>query len=118
MSGTEYWESFVQQYPDLFIICADTMPFQLDLLNRGYVNGLVGQSPYDMGIQSIDTLLALSKDKEVKDFIATSMVFMARVNQDNPYRLDMQSSAIRLSSSRSWFVLSMILSASVVILFI
>ena len=118
MSGTEHWESFVQQYPNLFIICADTMPFQLDLLNRGYVNGLVGQSPYDMGIQSIDTLLALSKDKEVKDFIATSMVFMARVNQDNPYRLDMQSSGTgSTSSSRSWFVLMMILSASIVILF-
>ena len=115
MERTEYWESFVQQYPDLFIICADTMPFQLDLLNRGYVNGLVGQSPYDMGVKSIDTLLALSKDKEVEELIATSMVVMGRVNQDNPYRLDMQSSAIRLSSSRSWFIVVVILSSMVIL---
>ena len=116
MSGTEHWESFVQQYPDLFIICADTMPFQLDLLNRGYVNGLVGQSPYDMGIQSIDTLLALSKDKEVKDFIATSMVVMGRVNQDNPYQFDLANSATGSTSSGRFVIMMILIMSALLIL--
>ena len=72
------WESFVQQYPDLLILSADSMPKQIDLLNRGFVNGLVGQQPYDMGSKSIDTLLAITKEKEVEDFIATNLVVMGR----------------------------------------
>ena len=86
------WESFVQQYPDLLILSADSMPKQIDLLNRGFVNGLVGQQPYDMGSKSIDTLLAITKEKEVEDFIATNLVVMGSVGPLNPYnQLEMSS---------------------------
>ena len=96
-----HWESFVQQYPDLLILSADSMPKQIELMNRGFVNGLVGQQPFDMGSKSIDTLLALSKGKEVEDFIATSLVVMGRVSQDTPYA--------QLSSGSMGFATSLLL---------
>ena len=87
------WESFVQTYPDLVIISADSMEYQIDLLNRGFVNGLVGQQPYDMGAKSIDTLLAISKGNEVDEIIPTRLVLIGRVGVANPYNWDMFSAA-------------------------
>ena len=106
-SGEEgKWESFVQSFPDLIIISADSMPVQIDLLNRGFVNGLVGQQPYDMGAKSIDTLLAISKGNEVKEIIPTRLVLIGRVGEANPYnQLDMFSSASRRMNPSSSILL-------------
>ena len=79
------WEEFAEQYPDVILFSADNMPEQMDLLNRGFADGLVGQQPADMGAKSIDTLLALSKGNDVDDFVATDLVVLARVNRGNPY---------------------------------
>jgi len=109
------WESFVQQYPDLLILSADSMPKQIDLLNRGFVNGLVGQQPYDMGSKSIDTLLAITKEKEVEDFIATNLVVMGSVGPLNPYTQLEMSSATTIGFGS--LLLFMLMAVSTLLLF-
>jgi len=45
----------VETNSNVSTIMADTLPIQLDLMQRGYVDALVGQLPYAMGYQSAMT---------------------------------------------------------------
>lgn len=47
-------------------VVADATPIQVNLMNRDYVNGLVGQMPYMMGNWSVDELLRINQNKERK----------------------------------------------------
>lgn len=42
----------MDQNQNVTTIMADTLPIQLDLMQRGYVDALVGQLPYSMGFQA------------------------------------------------------------------
>ncbi|OEU14289.1 periplasmic binding protein-like I [Fragilariopsis cylindrus CCMP1102] len=55
------WEAFATTHdnPNLLLVSADSLPIQVELLHKGYANGLVGQLPFDMGMKSFDTLLNL-----------------------------------------------------------
>ena len=56
---------------------SDGADFQLDYLNKGYVDGLVGQLPYDMGRVSLEVLheLLSSPRQELDEFFhATNLV--------------------------------------------
>lgn len=65
MRNASTWMDFIDRYPNITTICADTLPHQMDLMNRGYVTGLVGQVPFQMGANSIDTLLAYLNNEVV-----------------------------------------------------
>jgi len=79
------WAEFAVQYPDVIKISADNLPEQMELLNRGLANGLVGQLPFDMGAESIDTLLKLSQGSDVMEFVPTDMETIARVSSITPF---------------------------------
>jgi len=64
------------------LFAADSMPEQIDLISRGYADGLVGQLPSDMGSKSITTLLALSQDKEVDQIASTDQVLILLQQKD------------------------------------
>jgi gamma-aminobutyric acid type B receptor len=65
MRNATVWMDLIDQHPSIITICADTLPHQMDLMNRGYVTGLVGQVPFQMGANSIDTLLAYRNNEVV-----------------------------------------------------
>jgi hypothetical protein len=48
------WEQFIDDYPNITTVGSDTLPPQSDLLNRGYVMGLVGQVPFHMGSNAMN----------------------------------------------------------------
>jgi ribose transport system substrate-binding protein len=62
------------------LVSADTLKMQLELLNEGYANGLVGQRPFEMGEKSMDTLLAIKKGQKVPEIIYTGLDFVTKDN--------------------------------------
>ena len=49
------------------VVSFDTLPQQLQVLKEGYLTALIGQRPYQMGIQSIDALKAATEGKPVQN---------------------------------------------------
>jgi ribose transport system substrate-binding protein len=64
----------------LVAVAADTLPAELQLLKAGYVAALVGQRPFEMGVKSMDDLLALHDGKPVPQIIYTGV---DRVTKEN-----------------------------------
>ena len=65
MKDPDEWAAFADRYKHrLTFVGTDWDDFQLDLLSRGYVNGLVGQLPYGMGEQTVSTLLQLVRHEQ------------------------------------------------------
>jgi len=62
------------------LVVADTLRMQLELLNEGYVNALVGQRPFEMGEKSMDTLLAIKKGQKVPEIIYTGLDLVTKDN--------------------------------------
>lgn len=57
----------------LLLIFGDTLEVQKRLLAQGLAHGNVGQSPYDMGYQSIYTLYSIHQGKTVEPLIHTKL---------------------------------------------
>jgi len=57
------WKEFTDSNPHVFTVVADTTDQQIDLMNKGYVNGLVGQMPYQMGRYSAEQLFRINEAK-------------------------------------------------------
>jgi ABC-type sugar transport system substrate-binding protein len=57
------WKDFVDENRDrnITLVSGDAMPNQLEFLSRGYVQGLVGQLPYQMGFMAMKTLYDLAE---------------------------------------------------------
>ncbi|GAX11783.1 hypothetical protein FisN_7Lh167 [Fistulifera solaris] len=71
------WKDFVNEHrsKNITLVSGDAMPNQLEFLDRGYVQGLVGQLPYEMGLLSVDTLIKLIQDQPIKgDIIGTNVL--------------------------------------------
>ena len=49
------------------IVSFDTLPQQLQVLKEGYLTALIGQRPYQMGVQSIEALKAATEGKPVQN---------------------------------------------------
>lgn len=64
MSDETLWKRFRDDTysKNITTVVADTSPVQVELMNRDYVNGLVGQMPFLMGNFSVNELLRLQKD--------------------------------------------------------
>jgi len=65
----EAYRSFIDRYRAEFdagtfsVVSGDTLEVQLEALRDGYVNGLIGQRPNEMGAMAMDVLLALKEGK-------------------------------------------------------
>lgn len=62
------------------LVSADTLKMQLELLNEGYANALVGQRPFEMGEKSMDTLLAIKKGQKIPEIIYTGLDLVTKGN--------------------------------------
>jgi ribose transport system substrate-binding protein len=62
------------------LVVADTLRMQLELLNDGYANALVGQRPFEMGEKSMDTLLAIKKGGKVPEIVYTGLDLVTKDN--------------------------------------
>lgn len=75
--GYDSWGPFVIDHPNQLFICADDGEWQLRYLKVNKVHGLVGQSVYEMGVKTADTLYELIKNPyyhEVPDFVGTNVI--------------------------------------------
>jgi ABC-type sugar transport system substrate-binding protein len=79
-SNETRYRNFVDANRNLTLVVADTLGVQVNLLMSGYADGLVGQVPYQMGVESIDALYGLSTGQPVKDTITlTFLMEMVRI---------------------------------------
>jgi ribose transport system substrate-binding protein len=62
------------------LVVADTLRMQLELLNEGYANGLIGQRPFEMGEKAMDALLAIKKGEKVPEIIYTGLDIVTKDN--------------------------------------
>lgn len=60
------WIETVVRPQDITVVGSDGSDYQIDYLNRRYVDGLVGQLPYDFGAVSADILLDIQYRKDGK----------------------------------------------------
>jgi ABC-type sugar transport system substrate-binding protein len=73
------WRYFVDANRNLELVVADTISIQIDLLSKNYVDGLVGQVPYLMGVQAIELLSRYPKaNKNVEVLHGTAFLEMVR----------------------------------------
>ena len=85
MSDTSTWKSFVNVNPNVTTVVADTFPHQMELMNTGYVSGLVGKRPFQMGEKIVDTLLAFQRNESVPaEIVMTSLQEVVAVPIDLP----------------------------------
>ena len=73
-----YWKEFVDEHrhKNITLVSGDAMTNQLEFLARGYVQGLVGQLPYDFGSKSVQMLYELLQDRQKpeKEIIGTNVL--------------------------------------------
>jgi ribose transport system substrate-binding protein len=55
------------------LVAADTLRMQLELLNEGYANALVGQRPFEMGYKAPSVMIDLINGKKVDDPVFTGL---------------------------------------------
>lgn len=86
------WTDFVDDIRprNITIVGTDGSAYQLDYLNRRYVDGLVGQLPYDFGSVSVDVHYELKRrGKLAKSFYATNLISYTLIPLVlPPYELD------------------------------
>jgi ABC-type sugar transport system substrate-binding protein len=76
------WKEFVDEhrYLNITLVSGDAMPNQLEFLSRGYVQGLVGQLPYEMGFMAIKALYDLAEGGLVsQEIIGTNVLTHLKV---------------------------------------
>jgi hypothetical protein len=66
-TDTTRWTTFRDANLNITMVASETLPVALDLMNKGYVDGLVGQLPFEMGELSVDTLLKINKGQEIEE---------------------------------------------------
>ncbi len=66
----------------LVIVSFDTLPEQLSLLKKGYASVLIGQRPYKIGIEVINTLNDLAAGKQVPAVVDTGTDVVDQTNVD------------------------------------
>jgi hypothetical protein len=70
MFDFEGWKEFVTTYANLTLVVGDAISTQIELLELGFVNGLVGQLPSEMGRKSVHTLVKVLNKEETQDTLA------------------------------------------------
>jgi ABC-type sugar transport system substrate-binding protein len=68
MRTNDVWTKFYDEYVrprNITVVCGDDMKIQLEYLSKRYVQALVGQLPYDMGVLSLQTLYDLARGQTI-----------------------------------------------------
>jgi ABC-type sugar transport system substrate-binding protein len=77
------WIEFVleNEARNITLLCGDAMPLQLEYLERGYVDGLLGQLPYEMGFAAIANLKKLveGKGNDLKTIQGTNVLAHVKI---------------------------------------
>jgi len=82
----EAYRNFIDRYRAEFdagtfsVVAADTLLPQLEALRDGYVNGLIGQRPLEMGAMTFDTLLALKEGGQVEEVAYSALDVITKDN--------------------------------------
>jgi 7 transmembrane sweet-taste receptor of 3 GCPR/Periplasmic binding protein domain len=85
MRNVSNWKLFIDGYRNLTLDVADADASQLDLISKAYVDGLVGQVPYQMGFMSIQVLREVITGKPVKDQVfMTSLLEIVKIPSSLP----------------------------------
>jgi len=86
----EAYRSFIDRYRAEFdagtfsVVSGDTLQVQLEALRDGYVNGLIGQRPDEMGARAMDVLLALKEGKKLdEEVIYAGLDIVTKENVDD-----------------------------------
>src|SRR3984893_2972139 len=66
----------------LTVVSFDSLPEELALLKQNYVDALIGQRPYAMGVKSVDVLNDLVQGKTVPAVIDTGVDVITKANVD------------------------------------
>jgi ribose transport system substrate-binding protein len=66
----------------LTVVSFDSLPEELALLKKGYVDALIGQRPYAMGVKSVDVLNDLAQGKTVPAVVDTGVDVITQENVD------------------------------------
>jgi len=61
----------LKRYDDMYVITFDTIDENIQLLEQGEIDAIVEQQPFEMGYQSIETMLDIIKGKQVEDVYHT-----------------------------------------------
>jgi ribose transport system substrate-binding protein len=67
---------------NLTVVSFDSLPEELALLKKEYVDALIGQRPYAMGVKSVDVLNDLVQGKKVPAVIDTGVDVITQQNVD------------------------------------
>jgi len=67
-----FWKR--HRHRNITIIAADDFELQIAHLSRGYVQGLVGQMPYEMGALAVQVLVDLIEGRPVPDQLGTNLI--------------------------------------------
>eukprot|EP00339_Tiarina_fusa_P029647 CAMPEP_0117073674 /NCGR_PEP_ID=MMETSP0472-20121206/51879_1 /TAXON_ID=693140 ORGANISM="Tiarina fusus, Strain LIS" /NCGR_SAMPLE_ID=MMETSP0472 /ASSEMBLY_ACC=CAM_ASM_000603 /LENGTH=761 /DNA_ID=CAMNT_0004798329 /DNA_START=89 /DNA_END=2374 /DNA_ORIENTATION=+ len=80
VNGGPMWSDFYADFynrnrrKNITLVFGDDFPLQIDYLSRGYVLGLVGQMPYEMGYRSTAALHNLLQGMEIPATIGTNLI--------------------------------------------
>jgi len=99
---TDNWMNFIDSNPNVSTVMADTLPVQLELMQKGYADGLVGQLPYAMGyeaaLKAADVLgklswgIPLTETQDQEIIVGTHQLEVLRV-PSNPNRTILPTAA-------------------------
>ena len=67
---------------EIVLVISDASEIQLDMLRDHLAHGNIGQRPYEMGMQSIFTLLKIVKKQKYEKVIHTSLTYCTPKNYD------------------------------------
>jgi ribose transport system substrate-binding protein len=65
---------------DFVLVAGDSLKSQLELVQGGFANGLVGQRPFEMGQKSMEILLGMTEGKKFKDPTHTGVDIITKDN--------------------------------------
>ena len=85
------WQDFVDENRNVITVVGDSLQGQIDLMNMGYADALVGQLPFEMGKFAIDRLLEVRKSQDAglalpfeNQIFPTSFLDVVNIPQDLP----------------------------------
>jgi len=108
MYDREGWKQFIAKYPHIKLIIGDSNNDQIELLNQGHGDGLVGQLPYEMGALSIDRLYNLTINITTKEqILCTDLIQHIRIPFILP-KVDMDRNLLESLKIYGYILLSVI----------
>ncbi|MCP3763063.1 sugar-binding protein [Domibacillus sp. A3M-37] len=81
----------LKRQDDMYVITFDTIEENIQLLEKGAIDAIVEQRPFEMGYLSIELMLDIVKGKPIEDFYYTESSIIRR--SEYPYRISKRGGA-------------------------